>query len=82
MDRAGTQRNVRGAPLIVPSVLAADLAHLADEAGRAAGAPGEGADWLHVEAARNPVAIAKDLRARGARAGLSIKPETSLDELS
>ncbi|WP_219416470.1 ribulose-phosphate 3-epimerase [Pseudonocardia nigra] len=34
---------------------------------------------VHVEAARDPVALAKDLRAAGARAGLSIKPGTPLD---
>ena len=36
---------------------------------------------MHIEAARNPVAIAKDLRAAGAQAGLSIKPETPLEAL-
>jgi ribulose-phosphate 3-epimerase len=34
---------------------------------------------VHVEAARDPVAVAKDLRAAGARAGLSIKPGTPLE---
>src|SRR5690606_39602305 len=34
---------------------------------------------VHVEAAREPVALAKDLRAAGARAGLSIKPGTPLE---
>jgi ribulose-phosphate 3-epimerase len=34
---------------------------------------------VHVEAARDPVALAKDLRAAGARAGLSIKPGTPLE---
>jgi ribulose-phosphate 3-epimerase len=34
---------------------------------------------VHVEAARDPVALAKDLRAAGARAGLSIKPDTPLE---
>ncbi|GAA1297848.1 ribulose-phosphate 3-epimerase [Saccharothrix xinjiangensis] len=34
---------------------------------------------VHVEAAKDPVALAKDLRAAGARAGLSIKPGTPLE---
>jgi ribulose-phosphate 3-epimerase len=34
---------------------------------------------IHVEAAKDPVAIAKDLRAAGAKAGLSIKPGTPLE---
>jgi ribulose-phosphate 3-epimerase len=34
---------------------------------------------VHVEAAKDPVAIAKDLRAAGAKAGLSIKPNTPLE---
>jgi ribulose-phosphate 3-epimerase len=34
---------------------------------------------VHVEAARDPVKLAKDLRAAGARAGLSIKPGTPLE---
>jgi ribulose-phosphate 3-epimerase len=34
---------------------------------------------VHVEAARDPVAIAKDLRAAGAKAGLSLKPDTPLE---
>jgi ribulose-phosphate 3-epimerase len=34
---------------------------------------------VHVEAAREPVALAKDLRAAGAKAGLSIKPGTPLE---
>jgi ribulose-phosphate 3-epimerase len=34
---------------------------------------------VHVEAARDPVALAKDLRAAGAKAGLSIKPGTPLE---
>ncbi len=34
---------------------------------------------VHVEAARDPVALARDLRAAGARAGLSIKPNTPLE---
>ena len=32
---------------------------------------------VHVEAAADPVALARDLRAAGARAGLSIKPDTA-----
>jgi ribulose-phosphate 3-epimerase len=35
---------VPGKPLIAPSILSADFAHLADEAARV-----EGADWLHVD---------------------------------
>ncbi len=34
---------------------------------------------VHVEAARDPVRIAKDLRAAGAKAGLSVKPGTPLE---
>ena len=34
---------------------------------------------VHVEAARDPVTIAKDLRAAGAKAGLSVKPATPLE---
>jgi ribulose-phosphate 3-epimerase len=34
---------------------------------------------VHVEAATDPVAIAKDLRAAGAQAGLSLKPGTPLE---
>ncbi|WP_232663652.1 ribulose-phosphate 3-epimerase [Pseudonocardia sp. TRM90224] len=34
---------------------------------------------VHVEAARDPVALAADLRAAGAKAGLSIKPGTPLE---
>ena len=34
---------------------------------------------IHVEAAADPVKIAKDLRAAGAKAGLSVKPKTPLE---
>jgi ribulose-phosphate 3-epimerase len=34
---------------------------------------------VHVEAAADPVALAKDLRAAGALAGLSVKPDTPLE---
>ncbi len=34
---------------------------------------------VHVEAAEDPVALAKNLRSAGAKAGLSIKPDTPLD---
>jgi ribulose-phosphate 3-epimerase len=34
---------------------------------------------VHVEAARDPVKLAKDLRAAGAKAGLSVKPGTPLE---
>jgi ribulose-phosphate 3-epimerase len=34
---------------------------------------------VHVEAARDPVGLAKDLRAAGARAGLAVKPDTPLE---
>jgi ribulose-phosphate 3-epimerase len=118
-------------PLIAPSILNADYAHLADQV-----AAVTGADWLHVdvmdnhfvpnltiglpvveslmkvtdipmdchlmiddpdrwappyaeagaynvtfhaEATDNPVKVARDIRAAGAKAGLSIKPGTALE---
>ena len=122
----------RNPPLIAPSILNADFAHLADEAAAVAGA-----DWLHVdvmdnhfvpnltiglpvvesllkatdipidchlmitdpdrwaigyaeagaynvtvhaEAVADPSSMAANLRAAGARAGLSLKPGTDLDD--
>ena len=120
------------APLIAPSILSADFAHLADEVAAVAGA-----DWLHVdvmdnhfvpnltlglpvvksllkatdipidchlmitdpdrwaigyaeagaynvtvhaEAVADPIAMAANLRAAGAKAGLSLKPGTPLGD--
>ncbi|WP_422747629.1 ribulose-phosphate 3-epimerase [Mycobacterium sp. WMMD1722] len=119
------------APLIAPSILAADFARLADETAAVAGA-----DWLHVdvmdnhfvpnltlglpvvesllkatnipmdchlmiehparwappyaeagaynvtfhaEATDDPLAVARDIRAAGAKAGLAVKPGTAIE---
>jgi ribulose-phosphate 3-epimerase len=119
------------APLIAPSILAADFARLADETAAVAGA-----DWLHVdvmdnhfvpnltlglpvvesllkvtdipmdchlmiddphrwappyaeagaynvtfhaEASDDPIAVARDIRAAGAKAGLGVKPGTQIE---
>src|SRR5699024_5778889 len=35
---------------------------------------------VHAEAAADPVALARDLRAAGARAGLSVKPDTPFEQ--
>jgi len=35
---------------------------------------------FHVEAAANPLQVAKDIRAHGARAGLALKPGTALED--
>ncbi|MBX7454534.1 ribulose-phosphate 3-epimerase [Mycolicibacterium sp. 3033] len=125
------EKSSRPAPMIAPSILAADFARLADEV-----AAVEGADWLHVdvmdnhfvpnltlglpvvesllevtdipmdchlmiedpgrwappyaeagahnvtihaEATDDPRAVARDIRAAGAKAGLAIKPGTPVD---
>lgn len=40
---------------------------------------GAGSVTLHIEAARDPVATARAVRARGARAGLAVKPGTPIE---
>ncbi len=42
-----------------------------------------GADWLtfHVEASKDPVALAKAIQAKGAKAGISLRPATSIESL-
>jgi ribulose-phosphate 3-epimerase len=37
---------------------------------------------FHVEAARNPTGICRDIRAAGARAGVAVKPGTDVEELA
>lgn len=71
---------------MVPSVLAASLpvdCHLIDNPDRwAIGYAEAGAAnvTVHAEAVRDPVATAKNLRAAGAAAGLSLKPGTPLED--
>lgn len=43
---------------------------------------GAGSVTFHVEAAANPRMVAKDIRAAGARAGVAVKPGTSLTEIA
>jgi ribulose-phosphate 3-epimerase len=40
---------------------------------------GAGSVTFHVEAARHPLQVARDIRAAGARAGIALKPGTPLD---
>ena len=42
-----------------------------------------GADWLtfHIEASKDAVALAKAIRAKGAKAGISLRPATSIESL-
>lgn len=42
-----------------------------------------GADYLtiHVEASRDPVKVLKDIRAWGAKPGITLRPQTSLDKI-
>lgn len=42
---------------------------------------GAGSVTFHVEAARRPRMVAKDIRAAGARAGVAVKPGTALSEI-
>lgn len=43
-----------------------------------------GSDWLtfHIEASKDPVALAKAIRAKGAKAGISLRPATPLETLA
>jgi len=132
LDRLGAVSAENLAPLIAPSILSADFAHLADEAAAVAGA-----DWLHVdvmdnhfvpnltlglpvvksllkatdipidchlmitdpdrwaigyaeagaynvtvhaEAVADAIGTAANIRKAGAKAGLSVKPGTDLDD--
>jgi ribulose-phosphate 3-epimerase len=43
---------------------------------------GAGSVTFHVEAARKPRMVAKDIRAAGARAGVAVKPGTSIAEIA
>lgn len=43
---------------------------------------GAGSVTFHVEAARNPVMVARDIRAAGARAGVAVKPGTDLSVIA
>jgi len=42
---------------------------------------GAGSVTFHVEAARKPMMVAKDIRAAGARAGVAVKPGTPLSQI-
>lgn len=41
---------------------------------------GAGSVTFHIEAASNPIQLAKDIRSAGARVGMAIKPGTSLED--
>ncbi len=43
-----------------------------------------GSDWLtfHIEASKDPVALARLIRAKGAKAGISLRPATPLETLA
>ncbi len=43
-----------------------------------------GSDWLtfHIEASKDPVALAKAIRAKGAKVGISLRPATPLETLA
>jgi ribulose-phosphate 3-epimerase len=43
---------------------------------------GAGSVTFHVEAARAPVRLAREIRAKGARAGVGLKPATSVDSVA